>query len=332
MSWKEDFSDEDYQHYWSLTPAERQQMLEGEPIGDALKALLLYQQGQQWFKKDEFVRTIASYDEALALRPNWHDVWTDRATVLLKVGDSDATIASCDRALELEPLDAQAWSIRGAAFSQLKRYQEAADSCDRALELDENNYQAWKTLSTALTQLGRYKEAIVSYDRVLSLQPDNPQVWGERGVALQKLGQYDAAILSYDQFLQAEPDNYKLWHQRGLALRRLGQITAAIASFDRALAIQPTFYAATRSKLFVLITSGHILHFFTSRKTVVERETLFNDLRNVSEELIKTKLPALVVIALVVLSSTHDRAVALMIAGIFLLITLVGDLIAESRK
>lgn len=332
MGWDEDFSEEDYQHYWSLAPEERQQMLRAGETSEALRALLLYQQGQQWREKKDWVRAIDSFDAALEARPLWHDVWIDRAAVLLQVGDHDAAIASADRALELDPTATQAWSIRGAAFYRLKRYRAAADSCDRALSLDGNNYQAWRTLSDALSQLGRYTEAIDSYDQALAVQPNDPAAWGERGTALQKLGRYEEAIASYDRLLEAEPSNYKLWHQRGLALRHLGRVEGAVANFNRALEIQPNFYGATRSKLFLLVTTGQIVHYFTGARSPVERQKLLHDLRNVFDVFVKTKLPALVVLALVALSTTHDRGTAVTISAIFLLIAIIADWMTESRK
>ncbi|MBD2019757.1 tetratricopeptide repeat protein [Leptolyngbya sp. FACHB-36] len=330
MSWTSHFSESDYQHYWSLTPDERQQQIEDEQTSTALKALLLYQQGHAAQHQPD--QAIAFFSNALALRPDWHEVWRSRGAVLLSVGEWDDAIASCERALELDPTDAEAWSIQGTALYRLKRYSDAADRCDRALEIDPNHHSAWRTLSDALYQLGRYEEAVVSYDKALDLRPNDPPAWSDRGLALQRLGRYDAAIASFDKRLELEPDNYKLWYQRGLVLRRLRSVDDAIADFDRALTIRPSFYAATRSKLFLLLTTGHLLRYVSGNKSLAKRQALQTDLRNVFDVFVKTKLPTLVVLALVVLASTHDRPTAIAIAGAFLLIATIGDLLAESRK
>lgn len=330
MNRGEEFSEAEYQHYWALALDERRQMIQDEQTPKNLKALLLYQQGQHLLEAKDFNAAIASFDQALSLQPNYEAAWIGRATALLTAGEPEAAIENCNRALEITPNDAQAWSLRGQALHRQKRYDEAASSCDRALDLDPENPHAWKTLSEALYHLGRYDEAIVSYDKALTLQPDDSKAWGDRGVALQKLGRYDEAIASYDKRLEAEPDNHHLWHQRGLALRRLHRFEAAIANFDRALSLKPDFYAATRSKLFVLLRTGQLWQYTTG--DVANRQPLLNDLSNVFEAFVKTKLPALVVIALVVLSSTHDRGVSLAISAVFLLITVTGDLISESRR
>lgn len=332
MSWHEDFSEADYQRYWSLLPEERGQILTDGQTSGSLKALLLYQQGRQALDSNDVNTAIACFVEVLALKPGWHDVWSGHAAALLKAGEKDAAIASCDRALELEPASAEAWSVRGTALYCLGRYAEAANSCDRALELNPDDPQAWSTLSDTLNRQGRYEEAVVSYDKTLALKPDEPFTWGNRGTALQKLERYEEAIFSYDKLLQAEPKRYKLWHQRGLALRKLRRFDAAIANFDEALSIQPDFYPATRSKLFMLLQTGQLLRYVMRSKTPTEREKVTRDLRNVCDSVVKTKLPTLVVISLVVLSSTHNRVMALAIAGVFLLIAAISDLIAESQQ
>ena len=350
MSWHEDFSDADYQQYWQLTPDERGRLLT-DGLAEPLRALLLYQQGRQALDgadsstdhsnadrsptdrpNTDINTAIASFEAALQLRPGWHDLWAGHAAALLKAGEKAAAIASCDRALELEPGAAEAWSVRGKALYQLGQYEAAAQSCDRALELNPDDHLAWRTLSDALNQQGRYAEAVVSYDKALALKPDEPFTWGSRGTALQHLGRYEEAIASYDKLLQAEPKRYRLWHQRGLALRKLRRFDAAIANFDEALTLQPDFYPATRSKLFLLLQTGQLFRYVLGSKTLAEQTKVTNDLRNVFDATVKTKLPTLVVIALVALSGTHSRVTALAIAGIFLLIAAVGDLITESQR
>lgn len=332
MSWHEDFSEADYEHYWNLAPEARSEMLADGQTAAALKALLLYQQGRQALESTDVNTAIACFVEVLALKPGWHDAWAGHAAALLKAGEHESTIASCVRALELDPNHAEAWSLQGVALYRMGRYDAAANSCDRALELQPDDHQAWSTLSHALNQQGRYTEAIVSYDRALALNAEEPALWGNRGTALQKLGRYEEAIASYDNLLQTEPTHYKLWHHRGLALRKLRRFDAAIASFDEALTYQPDFYPATRSKLFTLLQTGQLLRYVIGSKSPLEQQTVAKDLRNVLDAVVKTKLPTLVVIALVVLSSTHSQMTALAIAGVFLLIAAIGDLVAESHK
>lgn len=332
MSWGEEFSEADYQRYRHLTAEERQRMLQDEATPEAVTALLLYQQGQKLLQDKEFGPAIEQFDLVLNLRPHWPEVWTDRGLALLKQGNYSATVESCDRAIELQSDNQPAWRYRGLALFGLRQFESAVTSCQQAIDLNSQDQEAYRTLSDALHCLGRYDEAIPNYDRVLELKPEDGVAWGQRGRALQKLGRYDEAITSFDKRLELEPKDHKLWYQRGLALRRLGQPESAIASFDQALTLQPEFYAATRSKLFLLLISGQLGSYLKGQRSPAELALFRNDLRNLLDSFTKTKLPALVVIALVTLSSTHHRGIALAVAGVFLLIAAIGDLIAESRR
>jgi len=329
MGWGEDFSDIEYQHYWSLPADECQQLLEAEQTESPVKALLLYQQGQKRLSAKDYDQAIARFDRALELQPHWHEVWADRGRALLKQGNYTEAVASCDRALEQDTDDPKVWRDRGLALYGLRQFEAAVTSCECALALDPNDYDTCRTLSDALHQLGRYEEAVLHYDQVLTLQSNDPVAWGQRGTVLQKLGRYEEAVESYDHLLTAEPNNYRLWHQRGLALRRLGQWEGAIASFDHALDLRPDFYAATRSKLYLLLINGQIGHHLLRKPT---QKRLWLDLQNLLEAFAKTKLPALIVIGLLILSSSRSQTMALTIAGVFLLITIASDLIAESRQ
>jgi tetratricopeptide (TPR) repeat protein len=332
MSLWAEFSATEYEQFWNLAPHDRQQQLDDPQTPVALKALLFYQQGQHQREQADWHRAIAAFEDALNLKPGWYEIWTDHAAALLQVGEFESAIVSCDRALDLEPTTAKAWSIKGTALNKLHRYAAAANCCDRALELDANNHQAWRTLSHALKQLGRYAAAIVGYDKVLALQPADPTAWGERGLALQKLGRYEEAIASYDQQLISDSKNYHLWYQRGLALRRLGHPVEAIANFEQALELQPDFYPATRSKLFLLLTTGEWLNYYLVGRSINTAAKIQADLRNVLNAFVRTKLPALIVLALSALSTSHNRLFAIGIAAVFLVVTIASGLMAESRR
>jgi tetratricopeptide (TPR) repeat protein len=230
MNWCEEVSPEDYQRYWSLSPDDRQQMLQDEQISDALKALVLYQQGQQCLQENQPEQAIAHFEQAS------------------------------------------------------------------------------------------------------SFQPSAVEIWQSRGWALYEIGRYEESITSYDKRLEAEPDNSQLWYLRGLALRKLGRLEGAIANFDLALQIQPNFHEATHSKLFTLLQAGQIWMYLTDSQKTIGREKLLTDLRNLLDSFVRTKLPALVAIALAIFFGTRSRAAAWTVASLILLVVIVNDVMAESRR
>ena len=87
-------------------------------------------------------------------------------------GDFIGAIASWDQALALKPNLITAWHNRGSALGYLGQYEEAIASFDRALELKPNDYQAWHNRGCACQELGQLEEALASYNKALEIKPD----------------------------------------------------------------------------------------------------------------------------------------------------------------
>ncbi|TRU86842.1 MAG: tetratricopeptide repeat protein, partial [Microcystis novacekii Mn_MB_F_20050700_S1D] len=64
---------------------------------------------------------IASYDQALEIKPDFHQAWYNRGIALGKLGRYEDAIASYARALEIKPDDHEAWNNRENALRNLGR-------------------------------------------------------------------------------------------------------------------------------------------------------------------------------------------------------------------
>ncbi|NET37745.1 MAG: tetratricopeptide repeat protein, partial [Cyanothece sp. SIO1E1] len=140
----------DYQKYLALTPQERnQKLLEIQELIDE-KYQTSEQKAGLWFEQGNILVANTQYEEE---------------------------IASYDQALNLKPDKDEAWNNRGFALGNLGRYEEAIASYDQALNLKPDKDAAWNNRGIALSNLGRYEEAIASYDQALKLKPDKDEAW-----------------------------------------------------------------------------------------------------------------------------------------------------------
>jgi tetratricopeptide (TPR) repeat protein len=192
----------------------------------------------------DFGNAIASYDQALQIKPDLHEAWSSRGVSLANLGQYESAIASYDQALQIKPDYHNAWFNRGVSLAKLGQYESAIASYDQALQIKPDYHNAWFNRGVSLAKLGQYESAIASYDQALQIKPDYHNAWSGRGVSLANLGQYESAIASYDQALQIKPDLYEALCNRGVSLANLGQYESAIASFDQALQIKPDLYEA----------------------------------------------------------------------------------------
>ncbi|BAY22721.1 protein prenyltransferase, alpha subunit [Calothrix sp. NIES-2100] len=191
---------------------------------------------------------IASFDKALAIQPDDHEAWYNRGVVLFNLGRNEEAITSFDKALAIQPDYQDAWNNRGIALGNLGRNEEQIASYDKALAIKPDDHEAWNNRGIALKNLGRNEEAIASYDKALAIKPDDHEAWNNRGIALKNLGRNEEAIASYDKALAIKPDDHEAWNNRGIALGNLGRNEEASADYDKALAIKPDFHQAWNNR------------------------------------------------------------------------------------
>ncbi len=178
------------------------------------------------------------------------------AVVEARRGRQIEALASYDRALALRPDDPQLLSNRGVTLGELGRPEEALASYNRALALRPDHAPALSNRGNALRALRRFEEALASYDRALALRPDFPEALSNRGTTLHDLRRYAEAIDSYDKALARRPDYAHALSNRGLALQQLKRFAEALASYDKALAAVPGYQDCHSNRALLLLLLG----------------------------------------------------------------------------
>ena len=91
---------------------------------------------------------------------------------LLDLKHLEEALASYDKAIALKPDFAEAYSNRGNALRDLKRPEEALASYDKTIALKPDYAEAYSNRGSALLDLKRAEEALASYDKAIALKPD----------------------------------------------------------------------------------------------------------------------------------------------------------------
>lgn len=154
-------------------------------------------------------------------------------------GDLEAAIASYDQALKIKPDLAEVWNNRGVALTRLQRYHEAIVSYESAIQLRYHYADAWNNRGVALGKLNHYEAAILSYQRAIDLKSNYMDAWNNRGFALAKLQKYDEAISSYNQAAKIRPDFYRIWYNKARCYAVQGQVELALENLKRAIRLNP---------------------------------------------------------------------------------------------
>ncbi|NEP87163.1 MAG: tetratricopeptide repeat protein [Okeania sp. SIO2C2] len=155
--------------------------------------------GLEQAKAGDLLGAVDSWESALTLKPDYHQVWYNRGKALVQLERWEEAIASHDKAIEIKSDDYLAWNNRAEALGKLGRWQEAIASCDKALKIKVDYYLAWYNKASFLVNLGSLTEAIGCYNKALEIKPNFDNGWYERGNVLRDLGLMEEANKSWER-------------------------------------------------------------------------------------------------------------------------------------
>jgi tetratricopeptide (TPR) repeat protein len=138
-----------------------------------------------WTSQQRLERLAEIYtylEENLDLEEKFN-LYKEQALILTINGDYEEAIASYAQALKIKPDDHQAWNNRGILLFNLGRLEEAIASYDKALKIKPDFHEAWFGRGVALGNLGRLEEAIASYDEALKIKPDYANAYFNKACA-----------------------------------------------------------------------------------------------------------------------------------------------------
>jgi tetratricopeptide (TPR) repeat protein len=216
----------------------------------------LYNRGNALVALDRLDEALASFDEALALKPDHAAGLLNRAQVLQKLKRGREAIASFDRAFALAQPTADALVARGNTHYALGDYAAALADYDAAMRLRPDAAPLHNNRGNALRELGRHDEALQAFDRAIALKPDYAEAHNNRGNALLEINRVTEALASYEHALTLKPDFADALVNRGNALHYLGREREALASLDFAIALAPQLAEAHWNKALTCLALG----------------------------------------------------------------------------
>ena len=141
-------------------------------LSDVDAARAFNDQGMAYSAKGDQDRAIASFDQAIKLRPDYSEAFYDRALAFESKDAYAQAIADYSKAIELYPEDATAYYNRGSDRILLGQFAEAMFDFDQAAQLnaDYTELAAWNK-GIAQVNLGKYPEAVNLIKQYLAVKP-----------------------------------------------------------------------------------------------------------------------------------------------------------------
>ena len=208
---------------------------------------------------------LASYDEALRMKPAHVPALLGRAAGLERLGKKAESIDAYRRVLVADRRNDKALAALGSLLMGERRWREALEAVDETLRLRAHDGTALERKGDILTNLGRRTEALGAYNEAYDLDPSDDGLAQKieearvdvpgllsRALIASASGKYAQALRLFDDILEIDPSNVNALIGKAVAYRRSGQSMRAINCLDLVLSIQPNNVAA-------LLNRGHIL-------------------------------------------------------------------------
>jgi tetratricopeptide (TPR) repeat protein len=196
-------------------------LLSGNLFAQAGSPEDLFRKGNEYFASGRYGEATATYQDALALKPDFKEAWYNL----------------------------------GAAFGQMRLFDKEKEAYHKALAVDPGYSRAHYNLALALEDEGSYEEAANEYREVLKVQPDALDAYMNLGILLARQDRLDEAVKVYEDALKAITDLPELRFNLGVALGRLAEkatdpaqkvalTTREVESYTRAIELRASFYKA----------------------------------------------------------------------------------------
>ena len=190
----------------------------------------------------------AHLDQAVALRPDFPEAWSDLGEARKALLDDAGAVAAYQRAVELGPDDAVAQTRLGSMLLDLGRAHEAVPHLREAARLDPKNQTALYALQSSLRKDGQADAADAIRRQLVELireRDRNDQALvraieaNNRGAELEKSGDLRGALEKYRAALELQPEHVGIRINFGVTLLKLGQWNEGIFQLREALRRDP---------------------------------------------------------------------------------------------
>ena len=178
---------------------------------------------------------IKTFEEAIALLPDYAEAIAARAESLDMLGQSRAAAPEYEKARRLWAGQRTGAPDRSYLYRQHGRFSFEVDSYELALRRIKTGAFPHLACGNVLLAQGYAAEALECYEQALKIKRDNPNLMALKGEALSMMGKYTPAIQAFDFALAAQPNAPEVLNARGIAKAALGAIAEANADWRRQL-------------------------------------------------------------------------------------------------
>ncbi len=189
----------------------------------------------QLHQSGRFPEAVAAYRQALALKPDFAEAYSNLGSALSDLGQFEEALAAYHRALTIQPQNATVYYNAAVALKTLGKRNEAEAALRRALALKPDFAEALVNLGAILAEGGRLEEAVTVLKRALAIRPDVVEALNTLGKSLKDLGRIEEAFEVLQRAVAIAPDHANAYNTLGNVLLVMGRVEESLQAYRRAV-------------------------------------------------------------------------------------------------
>ena len=207
-----------------------------------------YLRAKVWGGQDKIESSIAEFQKAVQLRPDYAEAWSDLGGMRRLALDHDGAVRALERAVALKPDDALAQYRLGQLYLKDGRAFKAVEHLQQALSYAPDDRATLYNLMLALRKTGQLEKAKPIEERMAELQHQSDRAsevglaasgLNSEGIQLEKSGDIRAALAKYRAALDLDPTGFGFRLNYALALCRLGRWQDGVVELREVLRLDP---------------------------------------------------------------------------------------------
>ncbi|NIE76515.1 tetratricopeptide repeat protein [Pantoea sp. Ap-967] len=167
-------------------------------------------------------------------RPDDAAAWQTLGNLQLALAPEQA-LASFEQALQLRPAHPEALELVAKAAQKLGDSERAETLANHAVQLAPQFAPAHHRLATLHFEKGRFTQALAHIEQALHAEPGNGRMLSRKALTLGRLDRHGEAIALFETLVKKEPTDYSHWNNLANLYKDIGQLALADQHYSRAV-------------------------------------------------------------------------------------------------
>ena len=161
--------------------------------------------GDDQAKSRLFLEAIASFKEAIEIRPEMYEAYFKLGNAYLAMDDMLSAMGAYTKAYERQPKELDLLLRISEICYRMNDYVTASQMLAEVLMINDRYLPALLVLPELLLHLGRVDDAVDLLKAAIPQQPHLPELWVAAGIAMQVKGDSERAKIFYNEALSLDP-------------------------------------------------------------------------------------------------------------------------------